>query len=237
MNTLAGSHLLTPALFKARFSRKNKQAPTPDPLLFLSHGVFHDSDLNPPGFVKLRVIQELPNEEARITIYKEDTAETLSTIVPVNDARFYATPNDIIHQNGKLHSVIFKFIFYSGWMLAPNIYLWEIPPLAAPDAVESNIALFLPKGSRFQAEDDDEDIVMDRTFRVSADRQVAVNIRTVDGRSYSTTVTEVEAARCATPGDYYVGIGAERLSVVYRVTTHADSNLKPSIQHTPLPAV
>jgi hypothetical protein len=78
---------------------------------------------------------------------------------------------------------------------------------------------------------------MDRTFRVSEDRQVSVNIRTVEGRSYSTTVTEADAIRCAAPGDYYVASGSNELSVVYGITTHPELPSSPILKHMPLPDV
>lgn len=72
---------------------------------------------------------------------------------------------------------------------------------------------------------------------MSEDRQVSVNIRTVEGRSYSTTVTEAEAIRCAAPGDYYVESGSNELSIVYGITTRPESASLPILKRMPLPDV
>jgi hypothetical protein len=195
--------------------------------------VFHTIDIE--GSVKLRIIRELNTLEALIAVYVEDSQEVLSTTVAVSDARLYATPQDIVHQDGSFYSIILKIISYPDAEVAADIYLWEIPPIPAPQSVESELALCLPKGSTFCVSPSEEDIVMDRTFRVSEDRQVSVNIRTVEGRSYSTTVTESEAIRCAAPGDYYVESGANELSVVYGITTHPALPSSPLLKHMPLP--
>jgi hypothetical protein len=234
MGTIARSHTLTPQLWKT-LRRKNvsRQGPATEPLLFLTQGVFHTVDIE--GSVKLRVIQELNTLETLLAVYVEDSDVVPSNTVSVTDARLYATPQDIVHQDGGFYSVILKIISYPDAEVVADIYLWEIPPIAAPQSVESDLALYLPKGSTFYVSPSEEDIVMDRTFRVSEDRQVSVNIRTVEGRSYSTTVTEAEAIRCAAPGDYYVESGSNKLSVVYGITTHPELPSSPILKHMPLP--
>lgn len=235
MNIAARTHILTPALWRTLASRKTDQALTTDPLLFLSHSVLYDSELL--GTVKLRTIRELATFEALITVYIEGATRTLSSTVSTSDARLYASPQDIVHQNDAFHSIIFKVISSSDEGVVSDIYLWEIPPAAAPDATESDLPLYLPKGSIFYVSPAEQDIVMDRTIRISKDRHASVNIRTVEGRSYSTTVTEAEAVRCATPGDYYVESGSDELSLVYGVTTQSELPFTPIIKSTPLPAM
>ena len=236
MGTIARSHTLTPQLWKTlRGKNVSRQGPATEPLLFLTQGVFHTVDVE--GSVKLRIIRELNALETLIAVYVEDSNEILSTIVSVADARLYATPQDLVHQDGGFYSVILKIISYPDAEVVADIYLWEIPPIAAPQSVESDFALYLPKGSTFYVSPSEEDIVMDRTFRVSEDRQVSVNIRTVEGGSYSTTVTEAEAVRCAAPGDYYVESGSNALSVVYGITTRPESASLPILKHMPLPNV
>ncbi|WP_206297346.1 hypothetical protein, partial [Pseudomonas viridiflava] len=105
------------------------------------------------------------------------------------------------------NSAIFKVVSYSEQAVTSDIYLWEIPSPIAPDAIESDLPLYLPKGSTFHVSQSEQDIVMDRTIRISEEHQASVNIRTVEGRSYSTTITEAQAARCAILGDYYVESG------------------------------
>ncbi len=234
MSLIARTHTLTPALWRALSVQKNHQAPALEPLLLLSQGVLHDSNLL--GQVKLRTIQELPTLEALITVYIEGMEPTLTTTTSITDARLYATTQDIIHQNDAFNSVIFKVISYSDGTVISDIYLWEIPAPVAPDAIESDLPLYLPKGSTFYVSGAEQDIVMDRTIRMSEDHRASVSIRTVEGRSYSTTVTEAEAVRCAVPGDYYVGNGPDELSVVYGVTTRSEIPFTPVIKHTPLPA-
>ncbi|WP_206197435.1 hypothetical protein, partial [Pseudomonas viridiflava] len=77
MGTTARTYLLTPALWRTLTAPKISQAPSPEPLLFLSQGVLHDSQLL--GQVKLRTIQELPTLEALITVYIEGMETTLTT--------------------------------------------------------------------------------------------------------------------------------------------------------------
>lgn len=234
MGTIARSHTLTPQLWKTlRGKNVCRQGPATEPLLFLTQGVFHTVDIE--GSVKLRIIRELNESEALLAVYVEDSDVVPSNTVSVTDARLYATPQDIVHQDGGFYSVILKIISYPDTEVVADIYLWEIPPIAAPQSVESDLALYLPKGSTFYVGPSEEDIVMDRTFRVSEDRQVSVNIRTVEGRSYSTTVTEAEAIRCAAPGDYYVESGSDKLSVVYGITTHPELPSSPILKHMPLP--
>lgn len=234
MATIARSHTLTAQIWKTlRTKIVSRQAPATQPLLFLTQGVFHTLDIQ--GSVKLRVIRELDTLEALINVYVEDSSDVLSTTVSVSNARLYATTHDIVHQNGGFHSVILKVISYPDAEVVADIYLWEIPPIAAPQAVDSDLALYLPKGSTFNVSPSEEDIVMDRTLRLAQDRRVSVNIRTVEGRSYSTTVTEAEAIRCATPGDYYVEHDSNELSVIYGVTTLPGSELSPVLKHMPLP--
>ncbi len=234
MSTIARSHTLTPQLWKTlRGKHVSRQGPATEPLLFLTQGVFHTVDIE--GSVKLRIIRELNESEALLAVYVEDSDVVPSNTVSVTDARLYATPQDIVHQDGGFYSVILKIISYPDTEVVADIYLWEIPPIAAPQSVESDLALYLPKGSTFYVGPSEEDIVMDRTFRVSEDRQVSVNIRTVEGRSYSTTVTEAEAIRCAAPGDYYVESGSNELSVIYGITTHPELPLSPILKHMPLP--
>lgn len=234
MGTIARSHTLTPQLWKTlRGKNVSRQGPATEPLLFLTQGVFHTVDIE--GSVKLRVIQELNTLEALLAVYVEDSDVVPSNTVSVTDARLHATPQDIVHQDGGFYSVILKIISYPDAEVVADIYLWEIPPIAAPQSVESDLALYLPKGSTFYVSPSEEDIVMDRTFRVSEDRQVSVNIRTVGGRSYSTTVTEAEAIRCAAPGDYYVESGSNKLSVVYGITTHPELPSSPILKYMPLP--
>jgi hypothetical protein len=236
MGTIARSHTLTPQLWKTLRARTvSPQAPATEPLLFLTQGVFHTLDIQ--GSVKLRIIRELDTLEALMAVYVENSEEVLSTIVSMSDARLYATPQDIVHQNGAFYSVILKVISYPGAEVVADIYLWEVPPIVAPKAIDSDLALYLPKGSTFYVSSSEEDIVMDRTLRVTEDRRISVNIRTVEGRSYSTTVTESEAIRCATPGDYYVGSGSNELSVVYGVTIHPEPASSPILKHMPLPEV
>ncbi|MBV1806553.1 MULTISPECIES: hypothetical protein [Pseudomonas syringae group] len=233
MGTTARTYLLTPALWRTLTAPKISQAPSPEPLLFLSQGVLHDSQLL--GQVKLRTIQELPTLEALITVYIEGMETTLTTTAPIIDARLYATTQDIIHQNDAFNSVIFKVVSYSEQAVTSDIYLWEIPSPIAPDAIESDLPLYLPKGSTFHVSQSEQDIVMDRTIRISEEHQASVNIRTVEGRSYSTTITEAQAARCAIPGDYYVESGSGRLAVVYGVTTAPEPPFTPIIKYIPLP--
>ncbi|WP_062385339.1 hypothetical protein [Pseudomonas abietaniphila] len=234
MSTISRSHTLTPELWKTLTAKKARQAPPLDPLLFLSDGVFHDSTRQ--GFVKLRVIQEQLTLEALVTVYIEGADELLSTIISVADARFYATTQDIVHQNGAFNSVILKVISYVEEVAVADIYLWEIPSTDAPQATESDLPLYLPKGTNFYLSATDEDIVVDRTFRVSEGGNVSINIRTVNGGSYSKTVTKSEAVRCVQPGDYYVESGSTTLCRVYGVTTQPDSPLTPVIKYTALPA-
>ncbi|MBC3955739.1 hypothetical protein [Pseudomonas triticifolii] len=234
MGLIARTHTLTPALWKALSAQKSHPMPALDPWLFLSQGVLHDSNLL--GRVKLRTIQELPTLEALVTVYIEGMETTLTTTTSITDARLYATTQDIIHQNDVFNSVIFKVISYSDGTVIADIYLWEIPAPVAPDAIESDTPLYLPKGSTFYEGESEQDIVMDRTIRMSEDHRAAINIRTVEGRSYSITVTAAEAVRCAVPGDYYVESGSAELSVVYGVTTLSETPFTPVIQHTPLPA-
>jgi|GEM_PF-3482547 len=234
MNIVAKSRVLTPERWRSLNARRSAQVTAVDPLLFLAQGVFHDLDIQ--GFVKLRTVQELPTSDALITVHFADTEETLSGTVTAVDARLYAGPHDIIYQNDAFHSLIFKILSYEEGAAVAEIYLWEIPTVAAPDAVESDIALSLPKGSTLYLSQTEEDIVMDRTLRVSEDRKVAVNIRTVEGRSYSTTVSEIEAIRCAVPGDYYVENGSDELSIVYGITTRSQPPHNPIIRHIALPA-
>ncbi|MFP3851054.1 hypothetical protein [Pseudomonas sp. W5-01] len=146
-------------------------------------------------------------------------------------------PQDIVHQDGGYYSVILKIISYPDAEVVADIYLWELPTIAAPLSIESDLALYLPKGSTFYVSPSEEDIVMDRTLRLSADRQVSVNIRTVEGRSYSKTVTEAEATRCAAPGDYYAENSSNKLSVIYGITTHPELPSSPILKHMPLPDV
>ena len=236
MGTIARSHTLTPQLWKTLKGKNvSRQGPATEPLLFLTQGVFHTVDIE--GSVKLRIIRELNTLEALIAVYVEDSDAVLSTTVSVGDARLYATTQDIVHQEGGFYSVVLKIISYPDAEVVADIYLWEIPPIAAPQAVESDLALYLPKGSTFYVSSSEEDIVMDRTFRASEDRQVSVNIRTVEGGSYSTTVTEADAIRCAAPGDYYVETGSNALSVVYGITTHPESPTSPVLKHMRLPDV
>ncbi|WP_434679246.1 hypothetical protein J3P77_01890 [Pseudomonas sp. R1-18] len=234
MGTTARTHILTPALWRTLTSQKNNRAFTTDPLLFLSQGVLHDSELL--SAVKLRTIQELQSLEAQITVYTEGTGKTFSTAVSITEARLYASTQDIVHQNDAFHSVIFKVVSSLDEEVISDIYVWEIPSPVAPDATESDLPLYLPKGSTFYVSPSEEDIVMDRTIRIAEDRHASVNIRTVEGRSYSTTVTEAEAVRCAIPGDYYVDSGSDELSIVYGVTTHFEPPFTPFIKSTPLPA-
>lgn len=234
MGTTARTHLLTPELWRTLSTHKNSQALSAEPLLFLSQGVLYDSQLL--GQVKLRTIQELPTLEALITVYVESLENTLTATTSINEARFYAATPDIIHQNDAFNSVIFKVISYSEEAVTSDIYLWEIPSPIAPDAIESDLPLYLPKGSTFYVSQSEQDIVMDRTIRISEDHQASVNIRTVEGRSYSKTVTQAEAARCATPGDYYVERASDELSVIYGVTTASEPPFTPVIKYTPLPA-
>ncbi|WP_460046591.1 hypothetical protein [Pseudomonas sp. S2_H01] len=234
MRTIARSHTLTPSVWKTLVSKKTRQALTPDPLLFLSQNVFHDSERQ--GFVKLRVIQELLTLDALVTVYVEETQELLSTHVSVADARFYATTQDIVHQNGAFNSVILKVISYAEEVAVADIYLWEIPSTDEPEAIESDLPLYLPKGTNFYLSATDEDIVVDRTFRVSEEGNVSINIRTVNGGSYSRIVSTSEAARYVQPGDYYVESGSTTLCMVYGVTTQPDSPLTPVIKYTALPA-
>lgn len=231
---ISRSHRLTPALWKKLTSKRTQQALQTDPLLLLSQGVFHDAEVQ--GFVKLRVIQELLTLEALVTVYIEGTDVPLSTNVSVSDARFYATTQDIVHQNGAFNSVILKVISYVEEVAVADIYLWEIPSTNEPDSIESDLPLYLPKGTNFYLSATDEDIVVDRTFRASEEGNVSINIRTVNGGSYSKTVTKSEAARCVQPGDYYVESGSTTLCMVYGVTTQPDSPLTPVIKYTPLPA-
>jgi hypothetical protein len=148
MGTIARSHTLTPQLWKAlRAKTVSPQAPATEPLLFLTQGVFHTVDIE--GSVKLRIIQEVSTLEALITVYVEDSEQVLSTVVSVGDARLYATPQDIVHQDGSFYSVILKIISYPDAEVVADIYLWEIPPIAASQSVESDLALSLPKGSTF----------------------------------------------------------------------------------------
>ena len=236
MSTIARSHTLTPQLWKTlRGKNVSRQGPATEPLLFLTQGVFHTVDIE--GSVKLRIIRELNEFEALIAVYVEDSDVVLSATVAVGDARLYATPQDIVHQDGGYYSVILKIISYPDAEVVADIYLWELPPIAAPQSVESDLALYFPKGSTFYVSPSEEDIVMDRTFRVSEDRQVSVNIRTVEGRSYSKTVTEAEAIRCAAAGDYYVENSSSKLSVVYGITTHPELPSSPILKHMPLPDV
>lgn len=236
MGTIARSHTLTPQLWRTlRAKSASRQGPATEPLLFLTQGVFHTVDIE--GSAKLRIIRELNALDALIAVYVEDSDAVLSTTVAVGDARLYATPQDIVHQDGSFYSVILKIISYPEEEVVADIYLWEIPPIAAPQSVESDLALYLPKGSTFYFSSSEEDIVMDRTLRVSEDRRVSVNIRTIEGRSYSTTVTEAEAIRCAAPGDYYAETGSNALSVVYGITTHPESPSSPALKHMPLPDV
>lgn len=236
MGKISRSHTLTPQLWKTlRAKTVSRHAPAMDPLLFLTRGVFHTVEIH--GSVKLRLIRELNTFEALIAVYVEDSEEVLSTTVSASDARLYATPQDIVHQEGGFYSVILKIISYPDAEVVADIYLWEIPPIAAPQAVDSDLALYLPKGSTFYVGPSEEDIVMDRTLRLSEDRRVSFNIRTVEGRSYSATVTEDEAIRCAVPGDYYVENGSNELSVVYGITTHPEFASSPILKHMPLPDV
>jgi hypothetical protein len=231
---ISRSHKLTPALWKSLISKRTQQTLLTDPLLLLSQGVFHDSEVQ--GFVKLRVIQELLTLEALVTVYIEGSEVPLSTIVSVSDARFYATTQDIVHQNGSFNSVILKVISYVKEVAVADIYLWEIPSTDEPEAIESDLPLYLPKGTNFYHSATDEDIVVDRTFRVSEEGNVSINIRTVNGGSYSKIVSKSEAARCVQPGDYYVESGSTTLCMVYGVTTQPDSPLTPVIKYTALPA-
>ena len=171
-----------------------------------------------------------------MTVYIEGTDELLSTLISVADARFYATTQDIVHQNGAFNSVILKVISYAEEAAVADIYLWEIPSTDEPEAIESDLPLYLPKGTNFYLGASEEDIVVDRTFRASEEGNVSINIRTVNGGSYSKTVTEPEAVRCIQPGDYYVESGSNTLCVVYGVTTDPDSPLTPVIKYTALPA-
>jgi len=233
MNTISSSHILTPALWKTLTSKKSQQSPDIEPLLLLSQGVFHDAEVK--GYVKLRLIHEVLTLEALLSVYIEGVEEPLSARISIADARFYGTTSDIIHQNGAFYSVIFKVISYSEGVATPEIYVWKVPPVIAPKAIESDIPLFLSKGSTFYVNASEEDIVMDRTFRVALDRQVSVNIRTVEGRSFSTTVAASEVPRYAKPGDYYVESGTEELCVIYGITTEPQLALTPKIKYTPLP--
>lgn len=234
MRTANRTHILTPALWRGLRSKKTHPLAT-DPLLFLSQGVFHDSDVQ--GFVKLRTIRELNTAEALATAYIEGTETSLSSNISLTDARLYATAQDVIHQNDAYYSVVFKLISYPEGVAVSEIYLWPIPPSALPEAEESDLPLSLPKGSTFYASANEEDIVMDRTFRILEDGNAAINIRTVVGRSYSTTVPAAEASRYAMPGDYYVERGSDELSIVYGVTTQHELPSSPIIKYTPLPAM
>jgi hypothetical protein len=233
MNTIAGSHVLTPALWKTLKPKINQETPSIEPLLLLTQGVFHDSDIR--GYVKLRLIHEVLTLEALLNVYIEGAQEPLSARISIADARFYGSTSDIIHQNGAFYSVIFKVISYYEGVPAPEIYVWEIPPVIAPEAIESDISLFLSKGMTFYVSSSEEDIVMDRTFRVALDHRVSVSIRTVEGRSYSTTVAASEVARYAMPGDYYVESGSDELCIIYGVTTEPHLPLIPKIKYTPIP--
>lgn len=235
MNTIAGSHILTPALWKTITLNKNRQASTVEPLLLLSQGVFHDSDIR--GYVKLRLIHEVLTLEALLSVYVEGEQAPLSARISIADARFYGSTSDIIHQNGAFYSVIFKVVSYSEGVAEPEIYVWEVPPIEGPESIDSDICLFLSKGSTFYVSPSEEDIVMDRTFRVLPDRRVSVSIRTVEGRSYSTTVTASEVARYVMPGDYYVDSGADELCIIYGVTTEPQLPLTPKIKYTPIPVL
>lgn len=234
MVAIARSHTLTPALWRALTLKKTHRAPATEPLLFLSQGVLHDAvEL---GLVTLRTIQELPTLEALVTTFIEGSDTTLTATISIEQARLYATTQDIIHQNGAYNSVIFKVVSYQDEEVVSDLYLWEVPPATAPQADESDLPLYLPKGSTFYPDPSLQDIVMDRTIRISADHQATISIRTVEGGSYSTTVPQAEAARCAVPGDYYVVSGSDELSIVYGVTAQSEPVLTPVIKVTPLPA-
>ncbi|WKW32600.1 hypothetical protein KIH13_00960 [Pseudomonas viridiflava] len=147
MGTTARTYLLTPALWRTLTAPKISQAPSPEPLLFLSQGVLHDSQLL--GQVKLRTIQELPTLEALITVYIEGMETTLTTTAPIIDARLYATTQDIIHQNDAFNSVIFKVVSYSEQAVTSDIYLWEIPsPLHRTQSNRTCLFIF-PKARLF----------------------------------------------------------------------------------------
>jgi hypothetical protein len=235
MRTTTRTHILTPALWRELRSRRTHQPLATDPLLFLSQGVFHDSSVQ--GFVALRTIRELNTTEARATVYIEGTETSLSRNISVTDARLYAAAQDIIHQNGAYYSVVFKLISYPNNEADSEIYLWPIPASALPETIESDLPLSLSKGSTFYASATEKDIVMDRTIRMLEDSETSINIRTVEGRSYTTTVPAAEASRYAMPGDYYVERGSDELSVVYGVTTQPELPSSPIIKYTPLPAM
>jgi hypothetical protein len=160
---------------------------------------------------------------------KLQTLETVKLHTSRETYFLFYRPDDVYRRKG--------IIMVPVGVAVSEMYLWSTFTSAAAAAVEYDLPLSLSKGSTFYASATEKDIVMDRTIRMLEDSETSINIRTVEGRSYTTTVPAAEASRYAMPGDYYVERGSDELSIVYGVTTQPELPSSPIIKYTPLPAV